>query len=755
MRIRRKLISFQLAIIGLLAMAVGLLHVTFFDTAAPLMQEGLELRTRTCLQALGRVADLALAAGDPTVLDEALPTCRHGQGEADLAWAAVVDTDGAILASIGTPPGSFLAPEPEAATVERGKERYEGRQAVALEGQRLGAVHVAYKRARVRDASNRILAYGLGAFVICALAALASVLFGRRLTEPLRGLMSFVQRIGRGDLTATVTVNAKDELGDLAGAMNAMAAALHTSREELRSARDAAEQATIAKSRFLANMSHEIRTPMNGVIGMVELLLHSNLDAGQRECAETINRSAGTLLTIINDILDFSKAEAGRLQLEEVSFDIRKLIDDAIRIVLADARRKALTVAAVVAANVPRRLMGDPVRIRQVLLNLLSNAVKFTDAGDVVLRCTCERAAGASLCNVQLSVEDTGMGMSKSQVTQVFGAFVQADLSTTRRFGGSGLGLAICDQLTRLMGSEITVRSGLGKGTTFAFDVDLETAPPTSASDIVPTITARVLAVCAHRPTAESAAELLRYAGCHVDIAEGLPDARRRLQAGGYEYVVLQPPTPNDPAWLALPPVATRDSVTVIQLVDEEQASADGVINVLRPVQATDLWRAIRPKRRRSRPSQTASRALLGRRLRVLLVEDDPISQKVARLHLKHLGCLADVANNGLEAVQAVRAADYDVVFMDCHMPVMNGLDAARTIRSEEAKGRLPLVALTASVMSEDVAAYAEAGFDAVLAKPFQHEELLATLNEVVCGEGPLTRLPAPNERPTAANAKD
>ena len=381
-------------------------------------------------------------------------------------------------------------------------------------------------------------------------------------------------------------------------------------KAQLRAANEAAQSAVKAKSEFLANMSHEIRTPMTAMLGMTELLQMTELDAAQRDYAETVARSGNTLLQIVNDILDFSKIEAGQLSIEEVSFDPHELLQDVRDLLELKASQRGLLLIVDVAAEVPHRLVGDPTRIRQVLINLVGNAIKFTHDGHVALRVKAGTVSGDRV-EGDFSVEDTGIGIAPDQQRKVFDAFTQADSSTTRRYGGTGLGLAICTRLTRLMGGELTLQSELGRGSTF----------------------------------------------------------RVRL-----------------------------------------------------PLLADD---GARPKSVSKRPSLPPP-SFEGR---VLLVEDNPENRALAVNLLQHFGCNVDFATDGAEALNKLQEQKFDLVFMDCHMPNLNGYDATREIRRREPDGQhLTIIALSASVLPEERQKCIDVGMDDYVAKPFSRRDLQQVL---------------------------
>ena len=655
---------------------------------------------------------------------------------------------------------------------------------------------VCYLRLVSQPAHPRPLLFFFLALLVCAaavagcLAWLLSRRFQRLISDPIRQLTRKMEIVSRSkDYQVRVKSWSDDELGLLFDCFNEMLAeisvrderlALHSEELELevaertqelsdvnrqleqslegvRRAMQSAQSANRAKSEFLAQMSHEIRTPMYGVLGMTELLQSTDLSQEQSRFVDTVRRSGEALLSIINNILDFSKIEAGRMELEVIPFDLHELTADAVAMFMEDAAKKRLELDFVIETGLPRMFLGDPGRLRQVMVNLLANAVKFTPQGSVKLALSMEQKPDM----IRISVSDTGIGIAPEAKERIFRHFAQGDESMTRRYGGTGLGLAIARQLTELMGGELRLVSRSGHGSTFSFTASLQphAEVPRPERNCSALRGKRVLVATDAAETRETLLEKMTGWGMEVECAEDVPGALCKLVTAPFDLVILDHAVAGtDGIELA----ATVRTVTAacpvrLMLLTESLGDAPGGL-----VRETGVVLFLKESMRRNgvygalvgalgmelleSEAESAICDTMPSSRQVLLVEDNPVNQEVGKGMLESLGCRVHVVDNGLCAVEAVQRTRYDLVFMDCQMPVIDGLEATRRIRALEGitATRIPIVALTAYAMKGDRIACLESGADDYLSKPFTRDQLSRVICRQLHRDGePAARVPA------------
>jgi len=602
--------------------------------------------------------------------------------------------------------------------------------------------------------------------------------FIRNALAPLLKLQEPLHRLAQGDFDVTVEADAADrEISTISDALRTTIAGLRQRDKEKKDAlrgKTSAEAANEAKSQFLAHMSHEIRTPLNGVLGFLGLLGKTELNAVQREYLRTTEVSAKTLLTVINDILDFSKIEAGKLSVESIPLDLRNLVEDSVALHALNAQNKGVDVILLFHHDVPTKLCGDPGRITQILSNLISNAVKFTESGDVIVIVSLiNESEGGAL--VQLSVTDTGIGISSDSLSKLFQPFSQADDSTTRKYGGTGLGLIISKKLVEMMGGAISVESIVGQGSNFHFTMNLQKQVDQPSQDATSELeNLRVLTVTPNAMVAESLREHLlswRMAENTCTSAETALRALRDAARGGSPYnavimdVAVSDMKPGDFAVAVQNEAGCTGTYVILlgnatdRLTLERGSDAKFTSCLTKPPKSSELYdrlsNAVISSTRMTMAAQAGvpgqpRRDANDKPLRVLVVDDNEINRKLAGILLQQIGATIKEADNGVAAVEACRKNKFDVILMDVHMPVMDGIEATRCIRDLQKHGpRTPIVALTANALSGDREGYLASGMDDYLTKPLSEKALLDTIARW-CGTP--SPAPAAADTGTAAN---
>ncbi len=691
---------------------------------------------------------------------------------------------------------------------------------VLLDEEVIGTVHL---RADMEDLYRTLVAYSkISGGVLFASMLIAFFLTSRLqrvISSPILELKTTMDTVSqKKDYALRVTRRSNDELGDLIEQFNEMLDTIQkrdlileqhrddlerqvnlrtqelsvANRElanalgQMEGAKKLAEEANVAKSQFLANMSHEIRTPMNGILGMTELLMGTALSDKQKRFAMNVKRSADSLLRIINDILDLSKIESGKLKLDTINFDLRTALEETVELLAETAHAKGLALICDVPGGVPTALVGDSIRLSQVITNLLGNSIKFTEQGEVVLRVsTVDENDDKGV--LKFEVIDTGIGIAPEAQARIFEAFSQADNTMTRRFGGTGLGLTISKQIVALMHGEIGVESVPNQGSTFWFTAEFPKQSGARQTKLIPTDRLRGLKVLVvdsnttNRDLLKHQLSAWEMRNAHADTATAAMDALRAAAIEGAPYdITILDHSLSDKTGLALAKDIKGDPLTrSVQLImlaslgheapPDEARKAQIVAQVSKPIRQSQLYDSIASAMGGARighkpeveEQKETGQCLLPLHARILIAEDHPVNREVAMEMLHSLGVEADSAENGFEVLAAIGRKDYDLILMDCQMPEMDGYKATEIIRRREkeqairkrnkqsAIRRITIVAVTANAMDSDRQQCLASGMDDYLSKPFNRAELFTMLAKWLKSEqASVAPLPAPKALP-------
>ncbi|PQA79860.1 hypothetical protein C5F52_27885 [Limnohabitans sp. TS-CS-82] len=607
---------------------------------------------------------------------------------------------------------------------------------------------------------------------VLLMMTLAPLMWGfiSRLIWPLgqlaNAMLDTATRMKAGQVVAPIPEVGGKEIKTVVLAFNEFVDARIHAESELLLARDAAQAANTSKGHFLANMSHEIRTPMNGILGMTELCLQTQMTVEQRSYLEMVSLSANSLLAVINDILDFSKIEAQKLHLDPHEFSLHALLRQATRTLSLRATEKELELVCDLAPDVPDQVVGDPLRLQQVLTNLLGNAIKFTAKGEIMLKVACmKNPPNDEGVLLAIQIKDTGIGIPDDKQALIFDVFTQADSSTARRFGGSGLGLAISRNLVQLMGGDISVTSKLGQGSNFSFDIQLQgvRSSQTPQAQVPARLAGQtVLVVDDNASSRLVLTKRLTCAGMHAVACDSASQALHSPQLAQARFVMVDVNMPDIDGYAfaaQLRQTRTAEQLQIImlgalseQLGQDELDRLDIQGFLVKPVDSQELVAVLSqsnelPSVTEATPALTSAGAPdeSGQMdtKRVLLAEDTPINQTLQTILLNRMGYEVTIANNGLEAVEAFRGGEFDLILMDIQMPEMGGLEAAQIIRDVETERQIPrtaIIAVTANALKGDREHYMASGVDGYVSKPISFDALRLEIQGVMT--------PEPNAKP-------